>query len=331
MDNVFLRGSGLGPKAVWAAILCFVAAGFAESYAQTYPVKPIRIIVSSFGSGPDIMARLVGQKLTEAWGQQIVVDARVGASGRIAGEHVARAAPDGYTLLIVTSLFAITAALYEKLPYDPIRDFSPVALMASTPFVLVVHPSLPARSVKELIALAKSRPGQLQAGTSGAGSPAGLAVQRLKSMVGINILDVPFKMITQSITDTAAGHIQITFAVVPTVLPTVRQGRLRGLGVTSLKRTPLAPELPTLAETIPGYEVIGWYGLVAPARTPAEIVSRLNAEIVKALQTADIQERLAGLGADVAIPSSAQDFSAYLAAQIAQSRQLIKESGARPE
>jgi tripartite-type tricarboxylate transporter receptor subunit TctC len=312
-----------------AAALSIALAGAA--CAQTYPVKPIRIVVSSFGSGPDIMARLVGQKLTEAWGQQVVVDARVGASGRIAAEHVARSAADGYTLMIVTSQFAIGSALYEKLAYDPIRDFAPVALMASTPFVLVVHPSVPAKSVKELIALAKARPGQLQGGTSGAGSPAGLALQRLKSMAGINIIDIPFKTIVQSYTDTAAGQIHFTFAVVPAVLPTVRAGRLRGLAVTSLKRTPLAPELPTIADTIPGYEVIGWYGLVAPARTPAEIITRLNGEIVKAMQSPEIREKLGALGADLAAPANAQEFATYLATQIEQSRQLIKESGATPD
>jgi len=316
-------------KRVSCALAACLLAGAA--CAQNYPVKPIRIVVTSFGSGPDIMARLVGQRLTEAWGQQVIVDARVGATGRIAAEHVARSAADGYTLMIVTSQFAIGSALYEKLTYDPIKDFAPVALMASTPFVLVVHPSVPAKSVKELIALAKARPGQLQGGTSGAGSPAGLALQRLKSMTGVSIIDIPFKTIVQSYTDTAAGQIHFTFAVVPAVLPAVRGGRLRGLAVTSLKRTPLAPELPTIADTIPGYEVIGWYGLVAPARTPPEIVVRLNAEIGKAMRSAEVQERLDSLGADLAAPATPQEFGSYLATQIEQSRQLIKASGAVPD
>ena len=310
-------------------LLSLVLAGAAD--AQNYPLKPIRIVVTSFGSGPDLMARLVGQRLTEAWGQQVIVDARVGATGRIAAEHVARAAADGYTLMMVTSQFAIGSALYDKLTYDPIKDFAPVALMASTPFVLVVHPSVPAKSVKELVALAKARPGQLQGGTSGAGSPAGLALQRLKSMTGVSITDIPFKTIVQAYTDTAAGQIHFTFTVVPAVLPAVRSGRLRGLAVTSLKRTPLAPELPTIADSIPGYEVIGWYGLVAPARTPPEIVVKLNAEIGRAMRSAEVQERLASLGAELAAPASAQEFGSYLAAQIEQSRQLIKASGALPD
>jgi len=312
----------------WVLAAC-VAAGAA--CAQNYPLKPIRIVVTSFGSGPDLMARLVGQRLTEAWGQQVIVDARVGATGRIAAEHVARSAADGYTLMMVTSQFAIGSALYDKLTYDPIKDFAPVALMASTPFVLVVHPSVPAKSVKELVALAKARPGQLQGGTSGAGSPAGLALQRLKSMTGVSITDIPFKTIVQAYTDTAAGQIHFTFTVVPAVLPAVRSGRLRGLAVTSLKRTPLAPELPTIADSIPGYEVIGWYGLVAPARTPPEIVVKLNAEIGRAMRSAEMQERLVSLGAELAAPASAQEFGSYLAAQIEQSRQLIKASGALPD
>ncbi len=310
-------------------LLSLVLAGAAD--AQNYPLKPIRIVVTSFGSGPDLMARLVGQRLTEAWGQQVIVDARVGATGRIAAEHVARSAADGYTLMMVTSQFAIGSALYDKLTYDPIKDFAPVALMASTPFVLVVHPSVPAKSVKELVALAKARPGQLQGGTSGAGSPAGLALQRLKSMTGVGITDIPFKTIVQAYTDTAAGQIHFTFTVVPAVLPAVRSGRLRGLAVTSLKRTPLAPELPTIADSIPGYEVIGWYGLVAPARTPPEIVVKLNAEIGRAMRSAEMQERLVSLGAELAAPASAQEFGSYLAAQIEQSRQLIKASGALPD
>jgi tripartite-type tricarboxylate transporter receptor subunit TctC len=315
----------------FAAMLGVVAAlAGPVAVAQSYPVKPIRIVITGAGSGPDIMARLIGQRITEAWGQQVLADARPGASGRIAAEHVARSPPDGYTLMIVTSQFAIGAALYEKLPYDSIKDFAPIILMASTPFVLVVHPSLPARSVKELIALAKSRPGQLHHGSSGPGSPPALAAQRFKTLTGTDMLHVPFKGGSQAVVDTIAGHIHVTFAVVPAVLSTVKQGKLRGLGVTSLKRTPLAPDLPTVAETVPGYEVIGWYGLVAPARTPPEIIARLNGEVLKALETPEFRERLAGMGADT-IGSTPQAFAAYLPAQIEFNRQLIKESGARPD
>lgn len=319
-------------KMVFATMTCFALASPAVSFAQGYPVKPIRIFVSSFGSGPDIMARLVGQKLTEAWGQQVIVDSRVGASGRIASEYVAKSAPDGYTLMIVTSQFAIVTAMYEKPTYDPAGDFVPIVLMAYTPFVLVVHPSVPVKSVKELIALAKARPGQIHAGSSGQGSPAALALQRLKTMTGTDMLHVPYKAIAQAITDTVAGQIQLTFGVVPAVLPILKQGRLRGLGVTSLKRTPLAPELPPIAEAgVPGYEVIGWYGLVAPARTPSEIVSKLNGEVLKALQSTEMHDRLGSMGADEANPFAPQEFASYLKAQIEFNRQLIKESGAQPD
>jgi tripartite-type tricarboxylate transporter receptor subunit TctC len=298
--------------------------------AQTYPVKPIRIVITGASSGPDIMARLVGQRLTEVWGQQVLADPRPGASGRIAAEHVSRAPADGYTLMIVTSQFAIGAALYEKLAYDSIKDFTPIVLIASTPFVLVVHPAVPARSVKELIAIAKARPGQLHHGSSGPGSPPALAAQRFKTLTQTDMLHVPYKGGSQAVVDTVAGQIHMTFAVVPAVLSTVKQGKLRGLGVTSLKRTPLAPDLPTVAETIPGYEVIGWYGLVAPARTSPEIISRINAEVVKALQTPEFRERLVGMGAEV-IGSTPQQFAAYLPQQIEFTRQLIKESGARAD
>jgi tripartite-type tricarboxylate transporter receptor subunit TctC len=313
-----------------AATLALAAGAVALACAQGYPVKPIRIVITGASSGPDIMARLVGQRLTEAWGQQVLADARPGASGRIAAEHVSRAPADGYTLMIVTSQFAIGAALYEKLPYDSIRDFAPIVLIASTPFVLVVHPAVPARSVKELVALAKSRPGELHHGSSGPGSPPALAAQRFKTLTGTDMLHVPYKGGSQAVVDTVAGQIHMTFAVVPAVLTIVKQGKLRGLGVTSLKRTPLAPDLPTVSESVPGYEVIGWYGLVAPARTPAEIISRLNAEVVKALQTPEFRDRLVGMGAEV-IGSTPQQFATYLPQQIEFNRQLIKESGARPD
>lgn len=310
--------------------VCCAIGGAAVVCAQAYPSKVIRVVITSAGSGPDTMMRLIGHKLTEAWGQQLVIDPRPGASGRIAAEYVARAAPDGYTLMVVTSMFAIGAALHEKLPYDAIRDFAPVILMASNPFVLVVHPSLPARSVKDLITLAKARSGQLHNGSSGAGSPGGLALQRLKSMAQIDIVNVPYKAGAQAVSDTTAGQLQMTFAVVTSVLPAVKQGRLRGLGVTSLKRTPLAPQIPTVAETVPGYEVIGWYGLVAPVNTPPEIISRLNGEIGKVLQTADFRDKLSSMGADV-YGSTQQEFATYLAAQIEMNRKLIRESGAQPE
>ncbi len=214
--------------------------------------------MSGPGSGPDIVSRVIGSKLTEAWSQQVVVDNRAGANGIIGAEIGARAAPDGYTLLMVTSQAAIVAAMFEKLNYDLVRDFSPISLLASTPFAMVVHPSVPATSIKELVALAKAKPGELRYGSTGAGSPSHLATEIFKSMTGIDLFHVPYKTVSPALTETMAGQVQLTIQVVPSVLPMVKAGKLRALGVTSLKRTSLAPDLPTIAESVAGYQVMGW-------------------------------------------------------------------------
>jgi tripartite-type tricarboxylate transporter receptor subunit TctC len=316
------------PRNILAALLFALAV----SPASAQPAKNVRFLVGApAGGSNDIFARAIGQRLSESIGQPVVVDNRPGASQMIAADLTAKAPPDGNTLYMTSTTYTTGAALMAKLPFDPVNDLTGVTMVARGPMVLVVHPSVPAKSVKELIALARARPGQLQGGTSGAGSPSGLSLQRLKSLSGVSITDIPFKTIAQAFTDTAAGQIHFTFTVVPAVLPSVRAGRLRGLAVTSLKRTPLAPELPTIAETIPGYEVIGWYGLVAPARTPPEIITKLNTEIGLAMRTPEVLERLETLGAELSPPANAQAFGAYLAAQIEQSRQLIKESGAVPD
>lgn len=301
------------------------------SSGQAYPTKPIRIIASTTpGSGPDIMSRLIGQKLTEAWGQQIVVDNRAGGSGIIGTEIAARAAPDGYTLLMLTSSHVIVAALFQKLNYDLVRDFTPISLLASTPFILTVHPSVPAASVKELIALAKSRPGELHYGSGGPGTPPHLATEILKTMTGVDLFHVPYKGITPALIDTVAGQVQMTIAVVPAVLPFLKTGKLKALGVTSTKRTPLAPEVPTIAETVPGYEVIGWYSLVAPAKTPENIISRLNTEVVRALKTPEIQQRISGLGAEP-IGSTPRELGAYMRAEIDKLQKAVKAANLRRE
>jgi len=299
--------------------------------AQNYPARPIRIIaLSSPASGPDIVGRLIGSKLTEAWGQQVIVDTRPAATGIIGAEIASKAAPDGHTLLIVTAQAIIVSVMYEKLPYDLLRDFAPISLIASTPFLLVVHPSVAATSIKELIALAKSKPGQLLYGSGGSGSPPHLSAEIFKSMTGIDFVHVPYKGITPALMDTVGGQVQMVISVIPAVLPTVRAGRVRALGVTSLKRTPLAPDLPTIAETVPGYEFIGWYSLVAPAKTPPAILSNLNAEVVKALKTSELQERLSNLGADP-IGSTQRELAAYLPEQLEKMRKAVKDSGARPD
>ncbi len=311
-----------------------VAIGFgtpSAAAAQAYPTKPIRILATTTpGSGPDIMSRLIGHKLTEAWGQQVVVDNRAGASGIIGTEIAARAAPDGYTLLLLTSSHVIVAALFGKLNYDLLRDFTPISLLASTPFVLTVNPSVPAASVKDLIALAKARPGELHYGSGGSGTPPHLATEILKTMTGIDLVHVPYKGITPALMDTIAGQVQLTIAVIPAVLPMMKAGKLKALGVTSLKRSPLVPDLPTLAESVPGYEVIGWYSLVAPARTPSQIIGKLNAEVVKALKASELQERISGLGAEP-IGSTAQDLGSYMRAETEKMQKAVKVANLRRE
>lgn len=317
---------------VTAALMLLPCAAYAQGSASTaYPAKPIRLVTSSSaGSGPDVLGRLIGVRLTEAWGQQVIVDARSGASGIIGTDIVAKAAPDGYTLGIITSQAAIVSVMYDNLPYNLVRDFSPISLMGSTPFILAVNPAVHANSVKELIELAKSKPGELRYGSGGSGSPPHLSAELLKSMTGINIQHVPYKGVTPAMTDTMAGQVQMVIAVIPAVLPMVRSGRLRALAVTSAKRSAIVPDLPTIAETVPGYEFIGWYSVFAPAKTPAAIINKLNAELVKAARSPSMRERLADLGVESS-GSTPQELAAYLAVQREKMRAAVQASGARPD
>ena len=309
---------------------CFGQASSTAS-GQAYPTRPIRIIgLSSPGSGPDIVGRLIGQKLTEAWGQQVIVDTRPAATGIVGSEIAARAAPDGHTLLIVTSQAVIVSVMYDKLPYNLIKDFAPISFVASTPFILAVHPSVPANSIKEFIALAKSKPGQLRYGSGGSGSPPHLATELFRSMTGIDVLHVPYKGITPAMVDTVGGQVQFLISVIPAVLPTIRSGKLRALGITSAKRSALVPDVPPIAETVPGYEFIGWYSLFAPAKTPQPILAKLNAELVRMLQTPEFRERFSALGAEPH-GSTQKELSAYLAVQTEKMRKAVKESGAKPD
>ena len=303
-----------------------------SAFAQNYPAKPIRIIaLSSPGSGPDIIGRLIGRRLTTAWGQQVVVDTRPGATGRIGAEMGAKSPPDGYTLVIVTSQAVIVSQLYEKtLKYNLTRDFAPIGMVATTPFLLVVHPTLPARSIKEFIALAKSRPGQIYYGSGGTGSPPHLSAEIFRSMTGIDIFHVPYKGVTPAMIDTIAGEVQMLISVIPAVLPAVKSGKVRVLGVTSTTRSPLVPDIPTVAETVPGYEFIGWYSLVARAGTPPAIIAKLNSELTGALKTDEFRSRLVALGCEPR-SSTPDELAKWIAAQSAKMRKAIEDSGTRPE
>jgi tripartite-type tricarboxylate transporter receptor subunit TctC len=302
-----------------------------DALAQTYPTKPIRIVVSSDpGSSPDTISRLLGGKLTEALGQQIIVDNRAGASSRIAAEVVARAAPDGYTLMMLTSAVTSATAMYKDLKYNIVKDFSPISLVGTTPAILVVNPSFPATSVKELLTLAKSRPGALKYGSGGYGSTSHLPAEIFKSMTGTDILHVPYKAAPAAWTSTMTGEVDMAFQPLTASLPMIKSGRLRALGVTSAKRTTLIPDLPSISESVPGFEFMMWQGLVAPAKTPPAILSKLNAEVIKALNTSVVREQMATLGNE-SHGTSQKDFALFINEQLEQMREAVKLSGARPE
>ena len=327
-------------RQVKCALSCTVAAtviataampAWAAEAAKNYPSKPVRIIImSSPASGPDILGRLIGVKLGEIWKQQFVVDNRAGASGNIGAEIAANSAPDGYTLLMVTSQAAIVTAMFDKLSYNLVKDFTPISYLATTPFIMVVNPSVPAASVKDLVALAKAKPGELKYGSGGSGSPPHLAAEVFKSMSGTDLLHVPYKSVSPALTDTISGQIQMTISVVPMVMPTVKSGKVRALGVTSQQRTPLAPEIPAIAEFVPGFEAIGWYGLVAPAKTPPEIVAKLNAELVKLMGSTEFRERLSTMGA-TPTGTGAQEFGKHIVSEIDKARRIIKTAGVKPD
>ena len=302
------------------------ASAAAVDDGRGFPSKPMRIIV---GPGPDIVGRLVGQKLTEAWGQQVIVETRPGGGGNIAGEMVAKATPDGYTLLLASAAYTINAALQPG-SFDLVKDFAPVVFCATAPFVLAVHPSVAARTVHELVALAKAKPGVLIYASSGNGTPPHLAGELFKSIAGVNILHVPYKNAAPALIDTVAGQVQMMFVITSVGLPQVQNGKLRGLGVSSAQRTPLAPTLPTIAESgLAGYEVIGWNGLIAPGGTPAAIVNKINAETSRALKQPDVMQRFSGAFYDMAPANTPEQYATYIRQEIAKWSKLVKETGAR--
>ncbi len=294
--------------------------------AQDYPAKPIRIIV---GPGPDILSRIFGQRFTEAWGQQTVIDPRPGAGGTISAEMAAKATPDGYTLLMATSSYTINAVLQPG-PFDLVKDFAAIALCATSPYFLVVHPSVPARSVQELITLAKSRPGQINYASSGNGTGPHLVGEMFKSMARVNIVHVPYKGAAPAIFDVIAGQVEMNFQIAPGALSHIQAGKVRALAVTSLQRSRLAPDMPTVAEAgLAGFEGIGWNGLVAPAKTPKAIVAKLNGELLRALKQPAVLKRITDVGWEPASENSPEWFADYIKREIAKWAQLVKETGAK--
>jgi len=297
------------------------------SFAQTYPDKPIRIIV---GPGPDNLARIAGEKITEDWGQAVIVDARPAAGGIVAGDSVAKAAPDGYTLLLSTGSYTINSVLQPKMPYDFQKDLSPVSLLATLPFILVVNSNSPIKSVKDLVASAKSQPGKLNYASSGNGTPAHLAGEMLKQMTGIDITHIPYKSAAAGVTDVLGGQVNLMFVPAPSALPFIRSNQLRALAVSSPKRYSVLPEVPTVAEEgYPNFAIVGWNGINAPAKTPASVIEKLNKEFVKIMHQKDVQEKAIAAGFEP-IGSSIDEFTQFLKRDISRSSEVIKAGNIQP-
>ncbi|MDB5922146.1 MAG: hypothetical protein JWN13_1082 [Betaproteobacteria bacterium] len=305
----------------------------AQGTPGTYPAKSIRIIVPFTPGGPaDMSARPIGQGLTESWGQQVIIDNRPGGSGNIGAELAAKSAPDGYTLLVATpGIIAVNPSLYSKLTFDTLRDFAGVTNTATTASIMVVHPSLPVQSVRDLIRIARARPGQLSYATPGNGSASHLGTEMFKNIANVDIVHVPYKGAAPGIIDLIGGHVQLMIIGMPVALPHVRSGKLKSLGVASLKRSLAAPELPTLNESgLPGFEVLNWIGLVVPAKTPQGIVSKLSAEIRGILHKPDMKERLLAQGFE-AVGNTPGEFDAYIRSEIVKWSKVVKQAGIKPD
>ena len=311
------------------AITCMpLLAPFAPAHAQ-YPAKPIRLIVPfAAGSTNDIVARIVSPPLAEALGQQVVIDNRAGAAGNIGAELAAKAAPDGYTIMIISIANAVSMSLFSNPGYDAVRDFAPVAWFVSGSYLLTVHPSVPAKSVKELIAVARARPKEINVATSGAGIV--LMSELFQSMAKIRFTNVTYRSTPYALTALASGEVAVGFPSSSAAAPHVRAGRLRGLGVTTTKRSPAAPDIPSIGETVPGYEASGWYGLAVPAGTPAEIVARLTSESLKALARADVKERF-GATDLVLVGAGPEQFAAHIKSEVEKWAKVVKATGMKVE
>ncbi len=313
-------------------LLCAISAPIVAQ-TQAFPVKPVRIIVAfPPGGGTDIVARIVGQKLGESWGQQVVVENRAGASGVIGTEVAARAAPDGYTWFMGTmGNLTVNQYLYQKMPVDPQRDLTALSQVVAVHFVMVSHPSLPAKNVKELIALAKAQPGKINYASSGPGGAPHLAGELLKSMAGIDLVHIPYKGSGPSFTDLLGGQVSLTFDSLLQALPYIKAGKLNALAVLGSKRSPLLPQVPTVSESgVPGYELTNWFGLVVPAATPRDLVTRFQGDVSKVLAQPDVRDKLQAMGADV-IGSMPDRFAAFMRAETAKWGKVIKAANIRAE
>ena len=314
-------------SSIAAAALAFASLlQAAVAWSQQFPAKPIRFVI---GPAPDVLARMVGQKLTDAWGQQVIVDQRPGAGGIIAAETVAKSPPDGYTWLLSTGAYPTLVGLYPKLPFDFVRDFEPVSLLASIPFLLVAHPSLPVKSVSELLKLARARPGQINYASSGAGTTAHLAGEMFKSMAKVNLVHVAYKGVPAGLVGVISGESQLMFAIMQAGFPHVKSGKLRALAASGAKRSESAPQVPTIAESgVSGYEFTSWNGVHVPANTPKAVIRRIQAELVKVVAVPDVRERMVSLGMEVA-GSTPEELGALVKSDIAKWSKVIKEAGVR--
>jgi tripartite-type tricarboxylate transporter receptor subunit TctC len=318
----------VAPLAI-AGLLATAGGAFAQR--QGYPERPIRVVVP-FGPGgaTDIVARSLGQKIAESWNQTVVVDNRGGAGGIIGTDLVAKAAPDGYTLLLATAANAANVVLESKLPYDLVRDFAPVVHVVNVPFVLTVHPKVPAASIRELIALARAKPAALSYGTVGVGTSNHLMMELVKSMSGTDILHVPYKGVGPALVDLMGGRLEMMLFSIGSVRPYLLDGRLRAVGVTTAKRAPVMPDVPAIAEVLPGYDMTPWYGVMTPARTPRPVVDRLNAEVVRVLKLPDIHEHYFQQGF-IPVGSTPEQFAAHIGENVAKLRRVVRDAKIQPQ
>ena len=319
-------------RRVRVAALLLLAAAAVSASAQEFPVKPVRWIVPyAPGGSSDILARLIGQKIAESWGRAVIVDNRPGAAGNIGTEVVAHAAPDGYTLLLVASTFAMNPSVYPKLAFDPVNDFAPVTMIMWQPFILSAHPSLPVTSVRQLIALARQHPGELNFSSGGSGTSGHIAAALFETMANVKLTHVPYRSMGPAITALLTGEVQLSFNTSIAVSPYVRMGKVRPLGVTGLKRIAALPAVPTIAEAgVPGYEEGAWQGVLAPAATPRAMIARLNQDLVRTIKARETSARIEDVGADV-VAGTPEEFAAAIKADMQKYAKLVKAAGIRAE